>query len=263
MLQMGLFTSALSYTIARNFYRSYISFVIRSLLFWIDYAGLTRTLNNNNFGDDAKFMRKVPGGNQKDSLVLLPAFCLLDKSLDPISRSHLSRQEQSLLINTGILHATGFQTRIIGSIGGIAFGGAVLYWISQWVRRCMQKDKLKGKQLQTKKKRTKWITIPWLLFRSGSWIVCTAFIIWNWIAIAHLRSWVNGSVWLGLGPGHDGANPENTILSIGQLTPLVALGTIVLTFTNSVCEYVRAKKREADDGYTELQDRTYSWKTGV
>ena len=89
-------------------------------------------------------------------------------------------------------------------------------------------------------------------------MICTVFIIWNWIAIAGLRSWVNGSDWL---HREGGLNPEYTIKSIGQLAPLVALGAIGLTFANSF--RILTKTELAANECIELQDGTYQWKSNA
>ena len=111
MLLMGLLTSVLSYTIAHSFSRSYVTFLCRAFLFWVDFFGLTRTLDNNHFGADAGSLRRIPSNNQTDSIILLPAFCLLEGKFDPLQ--NLTPAQQTHLTNTGKYRATDFQIKVI------------------------------------------------------------------------------------------------------------------------------------------------------
>ena len=253
MLLMGLLTSVLSYTLAHSFSRSYVTLLCRAFLFWVDFFGLTRTLDNNHFEADAAFLRWVPGNNQTDSIIVLPAFCLLEGSFDPLQ--DLVPEQRLHLTNNGVYRATDFQIKVICSLGGVTFGVAILCILAYiWNNTCGS-DKHHRAAMIEKKEWPKWTIFLWAVVRVVSWFVCTGFIIWNWIAIAHLRSWVNGSDWLQL---EDGLNPEYTIKSIGQLAPLVALGTIGLTFTNSF--RILTKTETAAEEWIELQDGTYQWK---
>ena len=235
MIQVGLTTSALSYTLARSSYKSYISLLIRTALFWIDWAGLTRTLDHNHFEVDAQFMRKVPSGSQRDSIIVLPAFCLLEGMFDPLNG--LSQPEQSHLTHTGLTRVTNYSITIVGCLGGVAFIGTYLHLgyllcTKQYYRFRDDNDRVAS----TKRKAwQKVIRFLWGCCRLTSWGLCTAFLIWNWVSITSLRDWINGSVWIDL---VDNKNPERGVKGIGQFTPLVALGAIVLTFTNSLSKEI-------------------------
>ena len=278
MILVGLTTSALSYTLARNSYKSYLSLVVRVGLFMIDYVGLTRTLDNNNFEENDRFLQRVPGNGQKDSIIVLPAFCLLDKSYDPMG--DLQPSEQLHLAHTGLNRNTNFQIYAILVVGVIAFGGTILHiaylvWEKKF-RFVLWTDKFGDHTNLTAYTRDrpgllKLLTGLWWVARFGIWAVCTIFIIWNWASIILLRRWINGSVWLEL---EDGANPERGVQEIGQMTPLVAaFGAIVLTFLNSLSEVLsrhtssngdeKTKKLTANGSYIQIQPKNHQEYTQV
>jgi hypothetical protein len=67
------------------------------------------------------------------------------------------------------------------------------------------------------------------------WACSVVLILWNWITIVTLRRWVHRSGWLNKEEG----NPENEVRGIGQLAPLVALGTVGFTLLNGVWAVVK------------------------
>ena len=189
--------------------------IVRFSLFWTGFYGLQTTTTGNSSSTDFTRMQKIPSANQTDSVILLPAYCLLDPSLDPLR--NLSSTQQAYLAPQGSAAIIAVQLVCIGTVAGLAFTFAILYnGFYLWHR--MLHGRIYRVRLWSQ------VTLCKILFKLGAWDVCFAFAMWNLFTINALRNWINASIWL---QRDDGVNPEHVIQGLGQVAPLVALINIL------------------------------------
>lgn len=82
---VGLVTSVLAFVLVRSPYKSYFSSLARIVLFGISIATLLQTKDVRMLEDNdvAAMQGHLPTETQKDSLIILPAYCILERSVNP------------------------------------------------------------------------------------------------------------------------------------------------------------------------------------
>ncbi|KAM5341998.1 hypothetical protein ACJ41O_015029 [Fusarium nematophilum] len=173
--------------------KAFISTLLRLGDFSFSLACFVR-LRAEEAGDDNP-IAGLPSLDQIDSPLVLPAFCILEDSLNPLSnlsareKEHL-RHRDSLPGQTGTL-----ATILIVSLIVIVIRAVNLYS---------------------------------LICKSGHIIVAYNMML-AISNIGKLRTWMDRSVWL---QREDGENPEQDVQGIGQMAPLITLVAIPFTVGN-------------------------------
>ena len=228
MVLIGLSTSTQSYTITRKFYKAPLMLILRAVIFWIGYVGLELTTAGNPSDKNFTVTTKIPGKTQTDSVILLPAFCLLDDFFGTIS--NLTFEQQIYLAPKGQPEIILFQLVSQGIVSGATNVFAIGYNIFLFWRRRRYPD--------AEEPRTPgWAILVKIIFKLLGWIFCFFFTMWNLSSIIRLRNWINSSVWL---ERVDNINPERVIQSqgLGQLVPLVTLITILFGPVGAVSQRI-------------------------
>ena len=230
MILIGLATSAIAYSITRQFHKSPLTSIVRCAIFFTGAVGLKLTRGSNLIVNNNIIMHRLPGLDQKDSVILLPAYCMLEADFNPLKR--LSATEQDYLIPDSLTHDTVGQLEWLITVACFVFGFTFLYYTFLWFSTSYPG---RGHQIVEMKKtaKSRWASITKLLIRASFLVICTALIIWNALSIFLLRKWIDHSPWL---QRKNDVNPENLVQGIGQIAPLIALGTIVFALTNSFSE---------------------------
>ena len=228
MILIGLATSALACSIVRRFYKSPLTSLVRCAVFFTGAVGLLLTKGSNPVVNDSIFMHRLPGKDQKDNVILLPAYRLLEKDFNPLVR--LTDEERNHLAPDSLTHDTHGQVEWLIAVGCAVFGFTFLYYLFLWCSKCCRRREHQIMEIK-KKAESRWASIPKLLIRASFLLACTTLIIWNAMSIFLPRQWINDSPWLQL---EDDVNPESLVQGIGQIAPLAALGTIVFALANSV-----------------------------
>ncbi|KAI9655946.1 MAG: hypothetical protein M1829_000456 [Trizodia sp. TS-e1964] len=234
---LGLSAATLAYASVHNLYKAPWTLILRTVLFGIGAAGTIFALQGNNIKTSSTFIQNLPATNQIDSVILLPAFCLLEHSRDPLRDLDQTRKDH--LQPAGLLLDVYLRTYVITSIGGLLLLGTFAYAIfATCCKRChSSRDKSK------KKEELKRIKIFKNVIRVGIGLVCLVFIILDIVAITILRNWIDGSAWR-----NTGENPEFIVIGIGQLAPIISFTAVFFTFFNSF----KIQDNPAKDGYGPL-----------
>ena len=141
-------------------------------------------------------MNKLPSPAQRDSVILLPLYCLLETSLDTFK--NLSSEEQ-LYVALGVPADNPYaQFWALVPVAVLVFTVAVLYDL---IIVCFSiSDKKISDEIGTT--RVAWTPV---IFKFCCLCISLGLIIFNWYTIVSLRSWINGSIWL---IQENGKNPE-------------------------------------------------------
>lgn len=152
-----------------------------------------------------------PNRHRKTSAIFFPVSCFLDPAFDVFrDNTHLQIREQ---IGNPSNIAPLYATFLAFSIACLGFSA---------IKKLLQYEfGLEGGE---------YIIIRRFIWWSRVLVVLTIFCtsIFAWVNILYLRSSVGRSEWIQLNPNH--RNPENNFGHIGQLIPLFAMSSIVITF---------------------------------
>ncbi|KAH8587902.1 hypothetical protein B0O99DRAFT_601274 [Bisporella sp. PMI_857] len=241
MALVGLATSILAFILARNPFRSFFSSIVRlaaigfCLIPLLSNLGIPEVKNP----EIQKALKKIPKVSQKDSLLILPAYCVLEASNNPFS--DLTTNQKEHLNNTGRMRhvrAHNILLLVVWSLTSLAFILTCFWNYGEYddenTEEAGDPDAgLKSQDIEDKNK---------LIFRSVAritvWVICIYVIIWNWINIGNLRKWIDRGDWLNK---DNGGNPESKLQGIGQIAPLAALSAGAIAFLDGVWD--KAKER--------------------
>lgn len=219
---VGLSTSLLASVLVHSRDKSYFTSCLRIIICSVAFIGLYNTngIHISNKSQGKVFLGRLPARTQEDSLLLLPAYCVLEETVSPFF--HLNVEQQQLFTNSGGPCDVSRQCLVLLFIHIIMSLFTIL-------------DINPRRILQSQKRARQWVYISGVC-RGLIWIGCLALIIFNWVSIETLRSWVDGSEWLSR---DEGRNPEKDYQGIGQLAPLFSLGAIGFTLLNTFWEIAK------------------------
>ncbi|KAI9660820.1 MAG: hypothetical protein M1829_006472 [Trizodia sp. TS-e1964] len=187
MVVSGLATSALAYMLSHSFHRMSLTLILRTAVFILCAIGLHLVDYSNDFNFDANFnlVKSIPATNQIDSVILLPAYCLLDKSINVTNSLNLDELHALLPRGTDRLYPQ--QLPIVG-IGGFIINLVIV--LLRALSPNFESSRNKKEYNSSVGKRRSNIIQAFCAF---SWVVSTAIIALNWTCIFILRNWVDGS----------------------------------------------------------------------
>ena len=175
--------------------------------------------------------RIIPDKGTSDSILFLPAICLLDAGPSTPGDDSQQANPNDIMRNLTYLLNTFFATAVmIHAIPPISY-------------------KLK---LRVKKGLTIKATCGVVAVKTMLCIVLLVLIGLEWSTIMQLRNWVDASGWM----NKDDGNPEMDTMGIGQLVPLMALAAIAIPISDKVSEWL-AKRCCWGEFATEREDRNY------
>lgn len=217
---IGLATSALTLLIVPDFGGSKYATIVRILVLITCITGYLITATTSHDARIGQVQYKPPAPDQNASLVLLPAYCLIEKGFDPTP--DLTAVELESLANGGRHAALTAQiimaTFCIGSASLIACF-TITYFTK--LRRHADAERKRDEPSLGSSRGRFMLELPCV--KAVLWLVCLLVITWNAVNIWLLRDWVHKSGWMAL---KGGRNPEDEIQGVGQLAPLVALGAV-------------------------------------
>lgn len=242
MVVVGMLTTAFAILLVRTVYKSYVfstlaRIVVLAVCLTIlteSNADFTETLSPLPTIHETRALlstihEKLPADDQKDSLIVLTAYCIFEAAVNPIF--NLTQEQEEYLTKSGLHRNIRHQSRTIA--GMFIFAAMGISLGPFFSRKHSTKEAHQALDERTLRFRRRFqysmfIAVPCVKGFIGG--VCLGLIIWNWITISILRSWVDKSDWL----NREGGNPENDIQGIGQTAPLVALGAVGYTYLDGV-----------------------------
>lgn len=253
MVLVGLATSVLAFILVRSPYKWFLSALARIIIFGICIGTLIRStkMTESDFTDVPAVQNQVPNKGQWDSLIIAPAYCILENAVNPFF--NLTESQQKHLTHTGSRRDVKSQCIILLAASALTLvATSVELALSNRTGR-KQDSRQRGSRVTPStvlEMLTGWFPI-FRLIKFLIWALSTILIIWNWITIIPLRRWVDKSEWLNKEDG----NPEKHIEGVGQLAPVVALGVVGFTLLNGLwtcvedshwVKYVAVKEDEDD-----------------
>jgi hypothetical protein len=236
MVLLGLTTSILAFILVRSPYKSFLSALARIVIFGISIGTLIRStkMTESDFTDVPAVQSKLPNKGQWDSLIIAPAYCILENSVNPFF--NLTESQQDHLTHTGLTRDVKKQCIALlaaSVITLIATSSELVVNYRRGVERSPQQPGTRHTPSAVHEMGTSWFAV-FRVIKAVIWIISVVLIIMNWITIITLRRWVDKSKWL----DSEGGNPEKDVRGVGQLAPLVALGVAGFTFLNGVWSYI-------------------------
>jgi hypothetical protein len=233
-----IFANCSTFTLAvifvRNYFKNFVTGMLRLIAMIVILAVYSHVLQSQS-ANFAPF-EVVPEKGTSDSVLFLPAICLLDtesSASQDYNLSKLTRNFQFLL--------------------DMIFAWAVIAQAIPPIRRMMDRRRLDPKAIDIKKSRGISLRRA-LAFVLMKLILCFfpfLYIRLAWSNIMKLRIWVDKSGWMDKTEG----NPEFDNLGIGQLAPLVALAAIVVPITDRFSVWLAERyARNAPAKGTESRD---------
>ncbi|KAH8595863.1 hypothetical protein B0O99DRAFT_594167 [Bisporella sp. PMI_857] len=239
MVLVGMLTSVLAFVLVRSPFKSFLSSLARLaiMIFCEIVMLLSLGLIESKPVKENELQANTPGNGQKDSFLILPAYCLLDSSIDPVS--NLTDEQRQHLTNTGHRRDIIHQIYVIaGMLVLLVFIPLVIGFWKYTQRHVKAADAALFPNHTEDQNATAKVRFFLSSFIKGiMWGLCLGFIIWNWITIVNLRNWIDTNDWLNKEKG----NPERGLEGIGQLAPLAALGAGCFTFSNGLWEIIKTK----------------------
>ncbi|KAH6692585.1 hypothetical protein F5X68DRAFT_59418 [Plectosphaerella plurivora] len=225
MVLVGLATSILAFVLVQSPYRSYLSSLARIVIMGLAIGYLIRA---GNLLEDkerlAAVHAKLPKKGQQDSLIILPAICVLTDAVNPFF--DLTNDQKEHLRHKGLVRDIHNQAQVL-LVPYIMLTVATLFGMRYRLKLVRKTDAQGTLQvpLDPNEEKNRLASVRFYvscLLKGALWVTCLVLIIWNWITIGVLRSWVDRSEWL----NKEGGNPEKDVLGLGQLAPLISLGVV-------------------------------------
>ncbi|KAI6785917.1 uncharacterized protein J7T54_006256 [Emericellopsis cladophorae] len=240
MILAGLATFLLAFVMISQPYKEFFSTVARLTIFLICLIAVSNSKDMQRAYLERlqDIQSHLPTSNQRDSFIILPAYCILEQLLDP--SEDLGTEERQHLANRGIERSVYPQFVTICTLFGFTtfftlLGPQIRFFVlPRSIDDChgpidaLDADEKRGALLDDQ-------IYLGLFYKIVVWIACVAIIIWNWITVAFLRKWIDESEWL----NNKGGNAENDVLGIGQLAPLASLGTIGLVLVDIAWDFAK------------------------
>jgi len=219
-IAVGLSGAVLSFLLVEDTQKkAFISTILRWGAFVACMAGFVPLENDNHRrpGDHepGKLLSALPSLNQTDSVLVLPAFCILKRNLNPFS--NLTGDEQLHLTHEGRERDLTSNTVVI-LIPFVLVSCIRLCSLLRLTWICGTTSPIRGG-----------LRITFRALKVGITVVIAYNMISAVIFLAKLRMWMDESVWL---QKEDGGNPEQDLQGIGQMAPLIALVSIVIAVGN-------------------------------
>ncbi|KAH6887702.1 hypothetical protein B0T10DRAFT_574861 [Thelonectria olida] len=226
----GLAASLLALILIRKPQKKIISMLLRIAMFSACLAGLLGQKDVQGVDNTSSIRSQLPGMDQRDSTVVLPTFCLLDDSLNPFPG--LTAEEKKHLINKGLSRNAVVQSRfLLAFFILVALFKHILGLRQRWGLE--SSHKVSSRCCGCNPAFVVYIMTTFCKF--AVWAFSLILICYNWLTVFLLRDWVERSGWLEL---EDGQNPERDVQGLGQIAPLIALGAIGFTITDTVSEFL-------------------------
>ena len=236
----GLCTSIAAGYIVRKYHQKNLTVLVRLVIMTICWVSILRFKDSTPSRGEADIYRQIPAPDQPNSVVLLPAFCLLDPSISPLQ--NLTEAQRGAVENRGTSRKVPAQlwgfVVLLGALW-IANVGTMVLW--KWwpgvvlVGEPGDPDDDDDDAADHPSSQV-WGQVV-LIGKQAAWYFCLLFIIYNWIVVWQLRGWLDRSGWLER--DGDGRNAENDARGIGQLAPLIALGAMAFALADKLTEKVQ------------------------
>jgi hypothetical protein len=221
---VGLATSVQAFVVVRSPLKVLVTSIARLVVMSICLAqlfaikGAIASLKPNLAKGQTGVLDTIPSRGQQESLLLLPAYCILHESFNPFL--NLTSFQAEKLRNKGIQRGAVSQNYIILMLIALL----MLVLLSATIQKCWRRDKPVREKWE---KRLFWIKTA---IKFSGFMTCLVLTIFNWIIILRLRNWMNQNEWL----NDDPSNPENGVKGFGQYAPLASLGTVFVTLFNGL-----------------------------
>lgn len=236
----GLASSALGMLIVRNARQKLITGLARIAVFVVCLVGLfglkplRDSMADVDLSRPSPFRNRLPGPQQGDSVIVLPAYCFLDASFDPMEA--LSDDERDHLAHNGLQSNAAVQAILIMLIFiAVALSKYIFGLRARW--DISESNKAGGRVCGGDGSLVGYIIIAFLKFIA--WGIVIGLVAWNWASIFLLRDWAEKSGWLRL---DDGWNEERDVQGLGQIAPLIALGAIGVVITDALSQFTAPKE---------------------
>ncbi|KAF2495473.1 hypothetical protein BU16DRAFT_441557, partial [Lophium mytilinum] len=228
MMLMTCATHLMSVTVVSQYWKHKILAVVRILLVTGLYIATGLLLANQNVAQTPRWPTNVPKRNETDSLLVLHAACfqsdtagVLKQTLDDSFKDSDSFFDKTLLNSTPNNKIVGWNFFILMVLW---YGFAIIAEIVRlWYHRRSRAD---AHQRAQRKGPAKWVYYIFWFYQFGGAVFCTVAIIYSFVYIRRLRSWMGHSGWI---QPDDGKNPESVPYTFGQLVPIFL--TLLTLFT--------------------------------
>jgi hypothetical protein len=226
----GLATSLLGMLLVHNLREKVFTAIVRGGIFIVCIAGvfslkaMQESIKNGYNGVTTPLSDNLPGSTQTDSILVLPAYCFMDSTLDPWGR--LTDEQKKHLAANGLGSYSAAQAYIITIL-------IIPAAIGKWVGSIRRQKGTTPSQFQAGAQKRLFMQ-SYLLVYGLVW----GLVAWNWASIFILRNWAERSGWLKI---EDGKNEERDVQGLGQIAPLIALGAIGLMITDTLSKLVAPK----------------------
>lgn len=236
---VGLATSLLAYIQVRSPFEVYFSSLARLTIFGIGIGFLARTgkMLQPEEEDVTAAQAYLPARDQLDSLIILPAICILEKQMNPFA--NLTDEQKEHLTHRGLRRDVRSQAQVLMA-PFILVAMVTLFGVR--FRKTLPRDSQSQGSLQVPvdmdAERNKMANLRFYIsgvLKTGFWLGALVIIVLNWVTIGILRGWVDRSEWLNKEDG----NPEKDVRGVGQLAPLVSLGFVGFAFLDGLWSFAR------------------------
>ncbi|KAH8587751.1 hypothetical protein B0O99DRAFT_694198 [Bisporella sp. PMI_857] len=217
MTLLGVATSVLALVLVCNPAEFLISSSVRLGFIWFCIGNMmaTRRKDASLYPQLAaeEIQDKIPSKGQQDSLLFLPAYCILEESFNMFL--DLPDDQSEYLTNKGDRRFIVVQNIVVAATATIVSCLILIILVYKCI--CLYLGR--KVPLNTWMRIWSYTRIP---IKGLVWFTSLGVIVWNWVIIVQLRHWIDQSEWLDKKSG----NPENVIRGIGQIAPLASLGAI-------------------------------------
>ncbi|KAK8109526.1 hypothetical protein PG999_007663 [Apiospora kogelbergensis] len=225
MALTGIATATLAGFITKGYYTHRLTTLARlgilGYCIWSLFF-LWMSLINDNI--DTTVFGLLPTREKRDSVLVLPAYCHLDNTMQPFQ--NLTLEQQNTVNIKG-----GRDSSFPIFVCGLTVLWCILAFPVVWNMIACLLGPICGHWSMLRNPSD--ITF----FKLSAWVFCMAVCIRNLISVLTLRDWIDRSHWLHReAPGQ---NIENNINTIGQMAPLIALGATVFTLSDKLSRLVR------------------------
>ncbi|KAF2801898.1 uncharacterized protein BDZ99DRAFT_527865, partial [Mytilinidion resinicola] len=238
-----------------QYWKHKILAVVRILLVTGLYIATGLLLANQNVAQIPRWPTNVPKRNETDSLLVLNAACfqsdtagVLKQTLDESFKDSNSFFDKTLLNSTPNNKIVGWNFFILMVLW---YGFAIIAEAFRlWYHR---RSRAADHQRAQRKGPAKWVYYLFWLYQFGGAVFCTVAIIYSFVYIRNLRSWMGHSGWI---EKEDGKNPESVAYSFGQLVPIFLTLLTVFTFCQLIGDKFSERRRRGGSNDTETGQHT-------